>query len=99
MYVMFGLFMLMGIIQKPTLKLHFTTKKLISTSGFRIIIFRDRFEDICQFLDFGNNKNEKNFTGPKILFKIYDVAINLKGKFQKLYLPRQNISIDKSLTL
>jgi hypothetical protein len=35
-YVVLGLFMLMGIIQKPTLRLYsyFTTKTVISTPGF-----------------------------------------------------------------
>jgi hypothetical protein len=34
-YIVLGLFMLMGIIQKPTLGFYFTTKRLISTPGFR----------------------------------------------------------------
>jgi uncharacterized membrane protein len=32
--VVLGLFMLMGIIQKPTLRLYFTTKRVISKLGF-----------------------------------------------------------------
>jgi hypothetical protein len=33
-YIVLGLFMLMGIIQKPTLRSYFTTKTVISTPGF-----------------------------------------------------------------
>jgi hypothetical protein len=33
-YDVLGLFMLMGIIQKPTLRSYFTTKMVISTPGF-----------------------------------------------------------------
>jgi hypothetical protein len=49
-YVVLGLFMLVGIIQKPTLKSYFTTKRVISTPGFGDIITRDRLELICKFL-------------------------------------------------
>jgi hypothetical protein len=48
-YVVPGLFMLMGIIQKPTLRSYFTAKRAISTPGVRDIITRDRLELICSF--------------------------------------------------
>jgi uncharacterized membrane protein len=32
--VVFGLFVHMGIIQKPTLRLYFTTKRAVSKLGF-----------------------------------------------------------------
>jgi hypothetical protein len=41
--------MLMGIVQKPTLRSYFTTKRIISTPGFGDIITRDRLELICKF--------------------------------------------------
>jgi hypothetical protein len=34
-YIVLGSFMLMGIIQKPTLRSYFTTNRVISTPGFR----------------------------------------------------------------
>jgi hypothetical protein len=98
-YVVLGLFMLMGIIQKPTLRSYFTTKRVISTPGFGDIITRDRLELICKFLHFANNEIINSFQGPKKLFKIFAVISHLNNKFQELYLPNQDISIDESLTL
>jgi hypothetical protein len=37
-YIVLGPFMLMGIIQKPTLRSYFTTKRVISTLGFRDVM-------------------------------------------------------------
>ncbi|PNF32813.1 hypothetical protein B7P43_G04498 [Cryptotermes secundus] len=98
-YVVLGLFMLMGIVQKPTLQSYFTTKRVISTPGFRDIITRDRLELICKFLHFANNENISTFEGPKKLFKIYPVIFHLNKKFQELCLPNQDISVDESMKL
>jgi hypothetical protein len=63
-YVVLGLFMLMGIIQKPTLRSYFTTERVISTPGFRDIITRDRLELISKFLHFADNETISTFEGP-----------------------------------
>jgi uncharacterized membrane protein len=42
-YVVLGLFMLMGIIQKPTMRSYFTTKRVIYTPGFGNVT-RDKLE-------------------------------------------------------
>jgi hypothetical protein len=60
-YVVLGLFMLMGIIQKPTLRSYFTTKRVISTPGFGDIITRERLEQICKFLQCANNETIYSF--------------------------------------
>jgi hypothetical protein len=41
-YVVPGLFMLIGTIQKPTMRSYFTTKRVISTPGFGDVITRYR---------------------------------------------------------
>jgi hypothetical protein len=91
--------MLMGIVQKPTLRSYFTTKRLISTPECRDIMTRERLEIICKFLDFADNESIRNFEGPQKLFKIFPVISYLNNKFQELYLPEQDTSIDESLTL
>jgi hypothetical protein len=98
-YVVLGLFMLIGIIQKPTLRSYFTTKRVISTTGFGDIITKDRLELICKYLRFANNETINNFQGQKKLFKIFPVISHLNEKFQELHLPNRDISIDESLTL
>jgi hypothetical protein len=91
--------MLIGIIQKPTLRSYFTIKRVISTPGFRDIMTRERLEIICKFLHFSDNESVSNFQGPEKLFKIFPVILHLNNKFQELYLPNKDISIDESLTL
>jgi hypothetical protein len=98
-YVVLGLFMLMGIIQKPTLRLYFTTKRVISTSGFGDLITRNRLELISKCLHFANSETISNFEGPKELFKIFPVISHLNNRFKVLYCPNQDISIDESLML
>jgi hypothetical protein len=98
-YIVVGLFMLMGIIQKPTLKSYFTTKRVISTPGFRDIMTRERSEIICKFLDFSDNESVSNFHGLEKLLKNFPVILHLNNKFQELYLPNKDISIDESPTL
>jgi hypothetical protein len=93
-YVVLGLIMLMGIIQKPTLRSYFTTKRVISTPGFGDIT-RERLELICKFLYFTNNETINSFQGLKKLFKMFPVISHLNNKFQELYLPNQGISIDE----
>ena len=89
----------MGIVQKPTARLYFSKRKVISTPGFADIISRERFELICKFLHFIDNESLLTYQGPPILFKICPVICHLNIKFPTLYLPNQNIAIDESLTL
>jgi hypothetical protein len=59
----------------------------------------DRFESMCKFMHFSNNDSKDTYQGPPNLFKIYPVVSYLNIKFQNLYIPDQNIAMDKSLTL
>jgi hypothetical protein len=99
LYIVLGLFMLMAIVQKTTLRSYFTTKRVISTPGFRDVITRERLEIICKFFHFTDNETDSNFEGPEKLFKIFSVILHLNNKFQELYLPNKDISIDESQTL
>ena len=57
MYVVLALFMLMGIIQKPTLRSYFSKNCILATPIFGSIISMDRFESISNFMHFNNNNN------------------------------------------
>ena len=98
-YTVLGLFMLMGIIQKPSLRSYFSTKRVLSTPGFGDVITRDRFEIICKFLHFTNNEDTLSYSGPPKLKKVFPVISHLNKTFKEYYLPNRNISIDESLTL
>jgi hypothetical protein len=99
LYIVLDLFMPMGIIQKPTLRTYFITRRVISTPGFGGVITRDRFELICKFLHFTDDESFNYFQGPNKLFKIFPVMSHLCNGFQEKYLPNQDISTDESLTL
>lgn len=98
-YVVLGLFLLMGIIQKPTVRTYFSRKRILSTPGFGDVISRNRFQLIMKFLHFSDNSSKANYQGPAKLYKIFPVLSHLNCKFQNLYLPGQNISVNESLTL
>jgi hypothetical protein len=59
----------------------------------------DRLELITKFLHFADNTDKANYEGPAKLYKIFPVMSHLNSKFQTLFLPAQNISVDGSLTL
>jgi hypothetical protein len=50
-------------------------------------------------LHFIDNESNSNFEGPEKLFKKFPVISHLSNKFQELYLPNPDISINESLTL
>jgi hypothetical protein len=50
-------------------------------------------------MHFADNTKQNEYQGPPKLFKIYPIIEHLNSKFQSLYLPNQNITIDESLTL
>jgi len=98
-YAVLGLFLLMGIVQKPSVRSYFFKSRVISTPVFADVISRQRFELICKFLHFIDIEGLPTYQGPLRLFKIYPVICHLNIKFQTLYLSNQNIAIDESLTL
>jgi len=55
MYVVLALFILMGIIQKPTLRSYFSKKFILATPIFGSIASMGRFESICNIMHFNNN--------------------------------------------
>jgi len=57
MYVVLALFMLMGIIQKPTLRSYFSKHCILATPIFGSVISMDRLESVCNVMHFNNNDN------------------------------------------
>ncbi|XP_021913223.1 piggyBac transposable element-derived protein 4-like [Zootermopsis nevadensis] len=90
---------LVQLIVEPTLKSYYAKNRLLSTPFFPETLPLERLEVINKFMHFVDNSKEHEYQGPPKLFKIYPVIQHLNNKFQNLYLPSQNISIDESLTL
>jgi hypothetical protein len=89
MYVVLALFMLMGIIQKPTLRSHFQ-KVLFWQLLSLAVISMDWFESICNYMHFSNSEGIATHKGPSRLFKIYPVQYHLNTKFQFVHFRHHN---------
>jgi hypothetical protein len=98
-YVYLGLIMLIGIVQKPSIKAYFSKNPILDTPIFSQTMSQDRFELASKFMHFVDNTTQYTFSGPKKLFKIYSITDYLNNKFQSVYIPTQNIATDESLTL
>jgi hypothetical protein len=57
-YVVLALFVLMGIVQKPRLRMYFSRNHVVAMPVFGSVISLDRFESICRFLRFTNNTSK-----------------------------------------
>jgi hypothetical protein len=77
----------------------FQHQKSDSYTGFGDSITRERLELPRKFLHFSDNESQTTYQGPPKLFKIFPIIFHLNNKFQTLYLPYQNISVDESLAL
>ncbi|KAL7644212.1 UNVERIFIED_CONTAM: hypothetical protein RMT77_005038 [Armadillidium vulgare] len=96
-----GLYILMGIIHKPTTNSYWATDKYLSTPTFPSVMKRDRFCNILTFLHFEDasktidfsNERERRLRELNPLMHILDEAIGKK------YYPSQNLSLDESLLL
>lgn len=90
----FGLCLLMGVVQKPVMKQYWSTQAMIQTPFFREVMPRDRFQQILANLHFADNEKDN---GNDRLFKIRHVTESIITNFREVYVPNQNISTDESL--
>ena len=91
-----GLLFLTGIVSKPELAMFWSTNELYATPYFGRVMSRNRFQLILKFLHFTNNTTAD--TQDK-LYKIRPVLDYLVGKFQELFQPDVNVSIDEGTLL
>jgi hypothetical protein len=64
-----SVFMLIGVIQKPILRLYFAKIQLVVMPIFGSIILLDCFESICRFLYFTDNITIDIFQEPPKVLK------------------------------
>ena len=93
-----GTLLLMGIVYKPDLHMHWSTDIYYLTPAFSKIMKRDRFYLILKFLHFNNNEivDPEN---PDWLQKVRPLIELLRERFRKVYSPGNNLSVDESLVL
>ena len=95
----FAIMLIMGVMSLPSLPLYWSSKWPFQLPCLTSIMSRNRFQLILKFLHFNNNSNQipRGQPGHDRLFKIRPFLSALINKFQQLYVPFQNISIDESM--
>lgn len=99
LYIVLGMMLLMGIVQKPSLRAYYSKNPLLDSPIFPATMSLERLEQILKYLHFCDSTKLSTFIGPKKLFKIFYVIEHLNKKFKDAYELKQNVSIDESLTL
>ena len=89
-----GLCILIGVVKKPVIKLHWSTKVMLATPFYSELLPRDRFLQILSNMHFANNADND---GTDRLFKIRHVVETIISNFRETFTPYQNIATDVSL--
>lgn len=92
--IFWGLTMLMGLVQKPDMKLYWATKELIHTPAFPKVMTRDRYMEINRYIHFADNATAD--TNDK-LHKIRPYYEAVTKAFSSVYEPGEHINIDEAL--
>ncbi|XP_069936316.1 uncharacterized protein, partial [Cherax quadricarinatus] len=96
MYLFFATIMLMPHVYKHTVKSYWSTDRLIATPGFSDIMRVNRFVLLLRMLHFSDktrpDRNDR-------LYKIRNVFVYLKEKFNMYFYPFRKLVIDESWIL
>jgi len=86
----------MGLVKKSRLSEYWSTDPMIATPFFNAVRPRDRFELLLRCWHLSNNNLAVE---EDRLFKLRDICNALLERFQALYTPFREISIDESMVL
>jgi len=91
-----GLLIIMGIVVKKNIADYWSTDPVIATPYVNTIMPRNRFQLLLKFWHFANN--EDAIEGDR-LHKLRNVCNALISRFQALYEPEKELSIDEAMVL
>ncbi|XP_018367242.1 PREDICTED: piggyBac transposable element-derived protein 4-like, partial [Trachymyrmex cornetzi] len=92
LYTFQALLILMGIVKKPEIKMYWCKDPMLETPFFSKCMTLVRFQNILAMMHFSPETDSQDK-----LYKIRPVVEYLKDRFQSIYRPAENISIDESL--
>ncbi|XP_054282844.1 piggyBac transposable element-derived protein 4-like [Macrosteles quadrilineatus] len=90
----FALYILMGQVRKPTIKMYWTSRKILETPIYAEVMTYQRFKLISRFLHFADEEFAEQ--GDK-LKKLRPVISYMQTKFMHTYTMNQTLAIDESL--
>ena len=97
-----GLCILMGIVLKPRVSMFWSTDSFYHTPIFGQVMSRKRLQLLQRCLHFQNNQDPQynpNDPDRDRLFKIRTLMVMVRQKFNSVYYPSENLTVDESLVL
>ena len=97
-----GLCILMGIISKPRISMYWSTDSFYHTPVFSQVMPRLRFQLLQRFLHFQDNQDptyNPNDPDRDRLFKVRTIVNMIRERFNSVYYPPENLTIDEGLVL
>ncbi|XP_067121313.1 piggyBac transposable element-derived protein 4-like [Centruroides vittatus] len=94
-----ALLILQGVVKKPTMQLYFTKDKMLATPFFGQVMRRDRFLLLLSFIHFTIDSDQSRKEKDYHFLQILPLLNHLKEKWQEIYRPERDISIDESLLM
>ena len=91
-----GILLNMGLVRKPSVEDYWSTDPVLATPVVSSVMPRDRFEVLMRMWHFANN--EDTVPGDR-LHKIRQVCDSILDRFQDVYHPGKELSIDESMVL
>jgi hypothetical protein len=81
MYVVLALFMLMGVVQKPTLRSYYKNNWPLLTPVIPLqeTLALEKLEVIIKFMHFSDNSKQNEFQGCSKVFRMYPVIQHLSN--------------------
>ena len=90
----FGLNILIGIHQLPTVSMYWDSDIFIGVEGFKKTMPRHRFVELSKYLHLVDPNDEDP---SDLLAKVRPLVDRLQEKFRDAYIPRKNIAVDEGL--
>ena len=95
----FGIMIVMGINNLPELDLYWSSDPFYGNQEIKEVFTRGRFKKTGRFLHFSDSSKQlkKGEPGYDRLYKVRHVLEFMKRKFQELYNPGKNLSVDEDM--